>query len=188
MSPPGTQHRITLMNISSTGGQRPDFAQMREQLFKKTDADSSGSITQEEFTTALSSRPSRPGGSSESEPSAEEVFAAMDTDSSGEVTETEHTAYLESVEAARAESGEAMGGPGGPPPPPDGGGDFAGSTDSLKSLLESLSSDSEDGTITLSEDQQELVQSLLEKLQEKTGYTATGSTSTTTSSLFSASV
>lgn len=71
---------------------RPDPAQMAQELFTTTDADGSGSITQEELTAALAAKSS--GGSG---PDATELFSTMDADGDGLVTEDEHESGLASM-------------------------------------------------------------------------------------------
>lgn len=66
-----------------------DPAQMAAELFSSTDADGSGTIDQEELTTALAAK-SRGGQG----PDATELFTLMDADGDGLVTEEEHESGL----------------------------------------------------------------------------------------------
>lgn len=86
-------------------------------FFAQADADGSGSVSLEEFTSA--------GPQSVSSDDAETLFSEIDSDGDGEITSSEDETFRASL--------EGKGGPGGaggpPPPPPGGGGDSASSDD-----------------------------------------------------------
>jgi Ca2+-binding EF-hand superfamily protein len=150
------------MEISSSSAslqrlQPPDLAQMREKLFKKTDADGSGSITKEELSDAIASMPKPPGGGEG--PDADEMFTRMDADGNGEVTQEEHDTALEQMDAGRK-------------PPPAGG--LEGSAEALQNLLQALQGD-EAGDSTTTTDLEQLLQKLIERLNEDSPYAADGS-------------
>ena len=141
------------MTISSPSSQsRLDSAQWRESIFTSADADSSGGLSKDEFSSMmdkLSAAPGRHGPhsapppplpseeTSGSEDSAtdstaetsrlDELFAAADADGDGEVT------LVEQEEALASMQGFGM-----PPPPPP----FAGlESDEEREALDSLLSD-----------------------------------------------
>jgi Ca2+-binding EF-hand superfamily protein len=151
------------MEISSSSAslqrlQPPDLAQMREKLFKKTDADGSGSITKEELSDAIASMPKPPGGGEG--PDADKMFTRMDVDGNGEVTQEEHDSALEQMDAQRK-------------PPPAGG--LEGSAEALQNLLTALQDEDSGGTSTTSTELEELLQKLIERLNQDSSYAADGS-------------
>lgn len=151
---------------------RPDFSEMHAKLFKKTDTDGSGTISKDEFTTAIANAPKAPGASETEAPDAEQMFSEIDTDGNGEISETEHEDFLTAKDAERSF---------GPPPPPSTeASSFEGSSDLIQSLKDALD-ESEDSGTELSDDVKEQLQTLLarwlEKTKENSGqYTANGST------------
>ncbi|MBE2215957.1 MAG: EF-hand domain-containing protein [Opitutaceae bacterium] len=171
---------ISGLSLSSLSLQRPDPAQMRAQLFKKTDADSSGTITKQELTDAIANIPKPSGGTGDEAPEVEQMFSAMDTDANGEVTEAEHTSFLEQVDAQR-------GGQRPPPPPSGGAGGFEGSTDMLSSLLSALQDSANDEET--STDVSALIQKLVDSLKERaSSYNADGTSNAEAKSLFETNV
>ncbi len=156
---------MDISNISRSSLQRPDPTQMRQQLFTKADTDSSGTITKQELTDAISSMPKPPGGNASE---VDTMFSKMDTDGSGDVTEAEHDSFLDARAADRA----------GPPPAREG---FEGSTDTLKSLLAALQKESDETTSV-----DDLLARLVAFLKDETsGYSADGAApSSETKSLF----
>jgi hypothetical protein len=122
----------SISSLSSSGGgyssyaatrtQRPDPAQMSQDLFKKIDSDGSGGISADELQTALDAL------SSSGSTSAKDVLAKIDANGDGSVGADEFSQALQS---------------GMPPPPPGGmGGPPPMSTEDF---LRSRSSD-EDGS------------------------------------------
>jgi len=82
------------MTVSSLGS-ASSFAVMRQQLFQKTDADSSGSLSLEEFKAGA---PQGAEGASATKasstaPSLEDIFSQMDTDGDGSVTQAEFDSF-----------------------------------------------------------------------------------------------
>ena len=127
--------------ISSTGFARPDLEAMRQNRFKKADADSDGKITKDELSKII---PQNGKG-----PSVDEVFTKVDKNQDGAIDATEDAAAMQQMQPGRGPRG--AGGP--PPPPPDAG-------KLTEELFKSVDSD-EDGSISedelttaLSENQQ----------------------------------
>jgi hypothetical protein len=111
---------------SSIGGvsglSHAGHAQMREQMFKKLDADGSGGIDETEFANG----PSGSGGMDSGIATA--LFKAFDSDSDGSLTQDELesgfqklSSSMKSVLIGTQEQGGpgGAGGPDGPPPPPE---------------------------------------------------------------------
>jgi len=170
-------------SISSSGTQNSalatQMAQMRAQMFKKSDADSSGGLNVEEFKVMVAQGPGKPPGA-DSSSSVEDDFASFDTDGDGSLTQTE---LDDGMEARMAEFrstvdrfGGGPGGPGGPPPgpPPDGesSSDEEDDSDPLQTLMEALQ-----GTDAKSQKVADQLRQLLQGLMDDSG------TSTTSSSL-----
>lgn len=141
------------MNISSSTSfsalQRPDSAT----LFKQTDANGDGKITQEELTSALETRAQKTGG--DQGPSAEDLFTQLDADGDGEITEAEHEAGLAGMENQ-----------GGLRPAPSASAEASGLVDVLTPLLEQLAElqESEDASSTEAVDTQSSIDELIEQL------------------------
>lgn len=114
------------MNISSSNSyaafERPDSAS----LFKTTDANGDGKITQEELARAVEQRVQESGKTNG--PRADERFTQLDADGDGEITETEHDAGL----AEMPDKGGLR------PSPPPSSEEAAGLIDVLTPLLEAL--------------------------------------------------
>lgn len=130
------------MNVSSSTSssfaalQRPDSAT----LFKKSDANSDGVITQDELTTALANRSKGAEGSG---PDATELFAQLDADGDGAITEAEHETGLAKMESERGLRSA-------PPPESDKAKELM---DALKTLLEELTAaNSESATSATAEE------------------------------------
>jgi hypothetical protein len=186
-------------SIGGTSGfSSAGLAQMREQMFKKLDADGSGGIDETEFATGSPGGPSGSGGMDSGIASA--LFTSFDTDSDGSLTQDElETGFqklsssMRSVLIGTQEAGGTQGGPGGaggpdgppPPPPPQDsdGGSSDSSLDTLLSLLQGAtgnatgtsdddSSDSSDAVSAVQADFKQLL-SDLQKLVSSSGTTAT---------------
>jgi hypothetical protein len=115
------------MNVSSSSNsyaafERPDSAT----LFKKTDANGDGKITQEELASALEQRSQK--SANRQGTSAEDLFTQLDADGDGEITETEHEAGLAEMES----KGEMR------PAPPPSSEEAADLIDVLTPLLDEL--------------------------------------------------
>jgi hypothetical protein len=134
-------------SIGGTSGfSSTSHAQMREQMFKKLDADGSGGIDETEFAAG----PSGSSGSSGMDSGiASALFTAFDTDSDGSLTQDElETGFqklsssMRSVLIGTQEQGGSggPGGPGGPdgPPPPPPQDSSSGSSDGSDSSLDTL--------------------------------------------------
>lgn len=89
---------------SVSRGERPSFEDMAQELLGSLDSDSDGSISLDEFSTAMSSN------SSSSETSASSIFSLIDSGGDGSISTQELAAALE---ASRPKPPE-----GAPPPPP----------------------------------------------------------------------
>lgn len=114
--------------ISSTGFASPNLEAMRQNRFKKADADSDGKITKDEFSKVI---PQNGKG-----PSVDEVFTKVDTNQDGAIDAAEDAAAMQQMEQGRGPRGA-----GGPPlPPPDAG-------KLTEELFKSVDSD-EDGSIS----------------------------------------
>jgi Ca2+-binding EF-hand superfamily protein len=133
MNMQGTHHR-----------QRPNPAEMAENLFFKLDTSGQGYISKTDLQAALDSVKS--GSTSNS---ADDLFSKLDTDSDGKVTKQEFSDVLTSMAqqmdqqfANMRMSGTMGGGHGGgmPPPPPPGGKDGGFTKDELSSQLKEIGS------------------------------------------------
>jgi len=112
------------------------LAQMRQELFKKLDADSDGKISQTEFASTQKTQDSA---------ADEALFDQIDTDRDGSISETEQDAFLTTLEESQSAQGNRM-----PPPPPTEGSSATSATDKVKELLTSLDTDG-DGKLTETE-------------------------------------
>lgn len=169
-------------SVSSSGMQNSalatQMAQMRAQMFKKSDSDSSGGLNVEEFKAMVAQGPGRPPGADASS-SIENDFASFDADGDGSLTQTELDA---GVEARMAEFrstvdrfGGGPGGPGGPPPgpPPDSGSsDDEDESDPLQTLMAAL-----EGTDAKSQKVADQLRQLLQGLMDDSGTTSGSSLS-----------
>ncbi|MDQ7249079.1 hypothetical protein [Dongia sedimenti] len=127
---------MTSSIVGSSGFSSAGLAQMREQMFQKLDADSSGTIDETEFAKG-------PDGSSGMDSGiASALFKSFDTDGDGGLTQDElETGFqklsssMRSVLIGTQEQG-GPGGPDGPPPPPPA--EAAGGSDSSDNSLDTL--------------------------------------------------
>lgn len=94
--------------------QRPDAAQMAEDLFSKLDTTGKGYIEQSDLSSALSSL----SGTSGSTDSASEIFSQLDSDSDGKVTKDELSASLQKLSESLDDQFNQMRMEGAMPPPP----------------------------------------------------------------------
>ena len=94
--------------------QRPDAAQMAEDLFSKLDSTGKGYIEQSDLSSALSSL----DGTSGSTSSASEIFSQLDGDSDGKVTKDELSATLQKLSESLDNQFNQMRMLGAMPPPP----------------------------------------------------------------------
>ncbi len=117
--------------ISSAGFASPNLEAMRQNRFKKADADGDGKITKDELSKVI---PQNGKG-----PSVDEVFTKVDTNQDGAIDATEDAAALQQMEQGRGPGGPR--GAGGPPPPPPDAGKLT------EELFKSVDSD-EDGSIS----------------------------------------
>jgi hypothetical protein len=116
-------------NISSISGFDP--TKLWENLFKKVDSNSNGSISKSEFESAVSSMSSSQNLSTTD---TDAIFKKLDTDGDGTVSEKEMMAALKSAgDQMRASMPQ-------PPPPPDGAqnGQDTKLTDDQKSTVDSI--------------------------------------------------
>lgn len=130
---------MTSSIVGSSGLSSAGLAQMREQMFKKLDADSSGKIDEAEFAKG-------PDGSSGMDSGiASALFSTFDTDGDGGLTQDELesgfqklSSSMRSVLIGTQEQGGpgGPGGPDGPPPPPPA--QEAGGNDSSDNSLDTL--------------------------------------------------
>ncbi|MFO1435922.1 MAG: EF-hand domain-containing protein [Gammaproteobacteria bacterium] len=127
------------MGAGTRGMQRPDPAQMAENLFSKLDTDGQGSIDKSELTSALS------GSSSTNDTSGvDALFSKLDGDSDGKVSKQELTDALKQFDSQMRSMrmNEMRDMPPSPPPNGDGSEDSdPGLTkDQLTSMANELSS------------------------------------------------
>lgn len=94
--------------------QRPDAAQMAEDLFSKLDSTGKGYIEESDLSSALSSL----DGTSGSTSSASEIFSQLDGDSDGKVTKDELSASLKKLSESLDDQFNQMRMAGAMPPPP----------------------------------------------------------------------
>lgn len=185
---------MNIGNISLGAMQRPDPAEMRQKMYQTADTDESGTITKDEFTTAMANRPAPPpggmkggargAGQTEEAPSAEDIFSEMDADGSGEVTEDEMKAFDEARQAEREQKRA----------------DFTGSTEFFQKILQQLGNteDSEESTSSAgstsstASTRDEVIAELIKRLQtlqsQSATYSANGTSSTESAGLFSTTV
>ena len=97
--------------------QRPDAAQMAEDLFSKLDSTGKGYIEQSDLSSALSNL----SGASGSTDSASEIFSQLDSDSDGKVTQDELSASLTKLSESLDNQFNQMRMEGAMPPPPPSG-------------------------------------------------------------------
>lgn len=117
---------ISSIGPGASSGQAAAMAQMRSQIFNKSDADASGGLDATEFQALVAQGP----GGAQDAASAEADFKAFDSDSDGSLSQAELEAGFEQkMQAFRstldafggaeaAEGPRGPGGPGGPPPGP----------------------------------------------------------------------
>jgi Ca2+-binding EF-hand superfamily protein len=144
---------MTSSIVGSSGFSSAGLAQMREQMFKKLDADSSGKVDETEFAKG-------PDGSSGMDSGiASALFKAFDTDGDGGLTQDELESGFQKLSSSmrsvligtQEQAGpDGAGGPDGPPPPPpaqqaDGDDSDDSTLDALLKLLQA-SSDSTTGS------------------------------------------
>jgi hypothetical protein len=141
---------ISSISSGASSGQAAAMAQMRSQMFKKSDADASGGLDATEFQALVAQGP----GAARDAASTEADFKAFDADSDGSLSQTELEAGFEQKMQAFRSTMDTFGGaegargPGGPPPGPppasaDDGSDTATEEeDPLTALLAALESDS----------------------------------------------
>lgn len=151
--------------------QRPDFAQMQQNLFNKADTDGDGAISQDELQSLMDKNPrlakaltSYAAPSDGSTATAADVLKKLDTDGDGKVSATELKTAMSAIHETR-KGGHAHGHR--PPAPPADGTD----SDSTTGVTSTTSPSS-------TTDIQTLVKSLLEELRKQAGYTQDGTTST----------
>ena len=135
--------------------QRPDPAQMAENLFTQLDTSGQGYLQKADLQSALDKLSSSASSTSDSS-NVDELFASLDADSDGKVTKNEFTDGLKKLQDSleqqfqdgrmqMAMQADGMNGMGGmpPPPPAQGGNDEGFTKDELSSQLkETGSSDS----------------------------------------------
>ena len=135
--------------------QRPDPAQMAENLFTQLDTSGQGYLQKADLQSALDKLSSSASSTSDSS-NVDELFASLDADSDGKVTKNEFTDGLKKLQDSleqqfqdgrmqMAMQAGGMNGMGGmpPPPPAQGGNDEGFTKDELSSQLkETGSSDS----------------------------------------------
>ena len=100
--------------------QRPDAAQMAEDLFSKLDTTGKGYIEQSDLSSALSNLSSLSGASGSTD-SASEIFSQLDSDSDGKVTKDELSASLQKLSESLDDQFNQMRMAGAMPPPPPSG-------------------------------------------------------------------
>jgi hypothetical protein len=128
------------MNISSASGFDP--TKLWENLFKKVDSNSDGSIDKTEFESAVSTMAKNQNVSTDE---ADAMFKKLDTDSDGKVSEKEMLAALKTAgDQMRANM---------PPPPPDGAqnGQDISLTDDQKKTVDSILSKYDASNLTSSD-------------------------------------
>lgn len=173
---------VSAINSSSTGMQgMAQMAQMRANMFKKSDADSSGGLDVEEFKGLLAHGPGKAQAADSSSNSVEDDFASFDADGDGSLTQTE---LDDGMEARMAEFrstvdrfGGGPGGPGGPPPgpPPEessGSDEDSDDSDPLQTLLAALQ-----GSDAKSQKVADQLRQLLQGLMDDSGSAGSGSSS-----------
>ena len=136
--------------------QRPDPAQMAENLFTQLDTSGQGYLQKADLQSALDKLSSSASSTSDSSSNVDELFASLDADSDGKVTKNEFTDGLKKLQDSleqqfqdgRMQMAMQAGGMNGmgdmpPPPPAQGGNDEGFTKDELSSQLkETGSSDS----------------------------------------------
>jgi hypothetical protein len=178
---------ISSIGSGASSGQAAAMAQMRSQIFKKSDADASGGLDATEFRALVANGP----GGAQDAASVETDFKAFDSNSDGSLTQAELDAGVEQkMQAFRStmdlfggvEGSEGPRGPGGPPPGPppaervaddsEGSTSSSDEADPLATLLAALESDSAGATRVAS-----ALRELLRGLTESTGGSAGASAS-----------
>lgn len=169
----------SLWSSLSTSSQQPKRVESNN--LADIDTDSSGSLSKDEFLTALK-------GATESTSQDDQFFRMIDTDSSGEVSETEWTTFQEKS-ASRPSGGAPMG-----PPPSSGASSVEDDEEEtylekiqnfLMNLFKAADTD-EDGEVSESE-MTALVEQMKTSAMSQDG-TASGSTTTATSAATSINV
>ena len=91
---------------SMLGSSYADLSAMRQAMFQKADADSSGGLSLEEFQAMGPKDGKAPQGA----PSVSDIFASIDTDSDGSVTQTELDAQAKADFTSRMQQGGMLSG------------------------------------------------------------------------------
>ncbi len=91
---------------SMLGSSYVDLSAMRQAMFQKADADSSGGLSLEEFQAVGPKDGQAPQGA----PSVSDIFASIDTDSDGSVTQTELDAQAKADFTSRLQQGGMLSG------------------------------------------------------------------------------
>lgn len=159
------------LSISSSELTPPDPAQMRDKMFKRVDTDGNGKVSQDELKALLEKRPASAAGATETAASdSTERFTQFDTDGDGELNSTELDEGMRSM---------------GPPPPRPERAGQAENSEMFESILKTLS-ESDGKTSSLSDEQKEFIEKLLQELKNSGLYNAQGgaAASGATSSFF----
>jgi hypothetical protein len=171
-------------SISSAGmgnaqaAQMAQMAQARAQMFKKSDADSSGGLNVDEFKALVAQGP---GKAAPETSQLEEDFASFDADGDGSLTQTELDAGIETKMAEFRSTvdrfGGGPGGPGGPPPGPPPGeaedsSDDSTEDDPLQLLMAAL-----EGSDAKSQKVADQLRQLLQGLMDDGGASSSASSS-----------
>lgn len=121
--------------IGSARHQRPDPAEMAEDLFSRLDTTGKGYIEQSDLESALSGLTT--SSSSLSSASASEIFSQLDGDGDGKITQDEMSSGISKLAQALDDQFNQSRMQGGmpPPPPPPRGGDSGFTKDELSSKL-----------------------------------------------------
>ncbi len=126
--------------IGSARHQRPDPAEMAEDLFSRLDTTGKGYIEQSDLESALSGLTT--SSSSLSSASASEIFSQLDGDGDGKITQDEMSSGISKLAQALDDQFNQSRMQGGmpPPPPPPRGGDSGFTKDELSSKLSEVGS------------------------------------------------
>ena len=174
------------VNSAASRPQRPDPAQMAEDLFSKLDTSGKGYIEQSDLESALSGLTN--STSSQQGASASQIFGQLDGDGDGKVTQGEmSSSFTQLAQALDDQFNQSRMQGGMPPPPPPPGGDTGLAKDELSSQLSAIGDSDSAQSSLMSDivnnfDAADTNQDGKVSFQEATAYDQASSTSAGTSS------
>jgi Ca2+-binding EF-hand superfamily protein len=133
------RQQMQFMTQLMAGGGMPPAPPSNEDIFAATDADSSGSVSLEEFSAS-------DAAADMSTDELSELFSTIDADGDGSITETESSDFLDTLKSAMGGGERPMS------PPPPGGPGSPGGPGGPPPGAESETEESEDDTDTLALD------------------------------------